>query len=190
MLSTLDLAPEQRQEVIGDVIRTQGRIEATLTALERLAQRRLTTVDDFVPFDVAELLDRAAHRRCAGVPGIGGVVGSLTRGAHDRAAGGFAIGDRQCDRQRCEHNGATEVRLSVSSSAEGVQISVDDNGSGVPEEERKSVFERFPEDRRRRGRGSGLGLPLLRNKPGCTVAQRVWRPVNGRCAAGATAGRA
>ena len=38
VLSTLDLGAEQRQEVIGDTMRTQTRIEATLTALERLAQ--------------------------------------------------------------------------------------------------------------------------------------------------------
>src|SRR6202008_4213824 len=55
VLSTLQLPPEQRQEVIGDVIRTQSRIEATLTALERLGQGGLTTVEDFVPFDITEL---------------------------------------------------------------------------------------------------------------------------------------
>ncbi len=38
VLSTLDMTAEQRQEVIGDVLRTQSRIEGTLTALERLAQ--------------------------------------------------------------------------------------------------------------------------------------------------------
>ena len=46
VLSTLDLRDEQRKEVVGDIIRTQSRIEATLTALERLAQGELTTVDD------------------------------------------------------------------------------------------------------------------------------------------------
>ncbi|WP_198157932.1 HAMP domain-containing histidine kinase, partial [Mycobacterium celatum] len=61
VLSTLELPAEQRKEVIGDVMRTQSRIEATLSALERLAQSELTTVDDFVPFDITELLDRAAH---------------------------------------------------------------------------------------------------------------------------------
>src|SRR6185312_8427595 len=48
VLAMLDLPDEQRKEVIGDVMRTQSRIEATLTALERLAQGELTTVDDFV----------------------------------------------------------------------------------------------------------------------------------------------
>ena len=50
-------------------MRTQGRIEATLTALERLAQGELTTADDFVPVDVTELLDRAAHDAMRDLPG-------------------------------------------------------------------------------------------------------------------------
>ncbi|MGH3560550.1 MAG: histidine kinase dimerization/phospho-acceptor domain-containing protein, partial [Mycobacterium sp.] len=61
VLSTLDLPDEQRKEVINDVIRTQTRIEATLTALERLAQGELSTAEDHVPVDITELLDRAAH---------------------------------------------------------------------------------------------------------------------------------
>ena len=61
VLSTLDLPDEQREEVIGDVIRTQSRIEATLGALERLAQGELSTSADQVPVDITELLDRAAH---------------------------------------------------------------------------------------------------------------------------------
>ena len=61
---------EQRKEVIGDVMRTQSRIEATLTALERLAQGELTTVDDFVPVDITELLDRAAHDAMSNYPDL------------------------------------------------------------------------------------------------------------------------
>ncbi|MGK2853695.1 MAG: histidine kinase dimerization/phospho-acceptor domain-containing protein, partial [Microbacteriaceae bacterium] len=46
VLATLDMPDEQRVEVLGDVIRTQSRIEATLSALERLAQGQLSTSDD------------------------------------------------------------------------------------------------------------------------------------------------
>src|SRR6201991_5079738 len=70
VLSTLDLAPEQRDEVIGDVVRTQGRIEATLTALERLAQGELATTDAFVSSDPTELPDRAAHDALRVYPGL------------------------------------------------------------------------------------------------------------------------
>jgi len=42
--------------VVNDVIRTQSRIEATLGALERLAQGELSTADDHVTVDITELL--------------------------------------------------------------------------------------------------------------------------------------
>jgi two-component system, OmpR family, sensor histidine kinase PrrB len=69
VLATLDLPDEQRKEVINDVIRTQSRIEATLGALERLAQGELSTSDDHVPVDITELLDRASSSGCP--PGCG-----------------------------------------------------------------------------------------------------------------------
>ena len=68
VLHTLDLPPEQRKEVTEDTIRTQSRIEATLAALERLAQGELSTADDHVPLDITELLDRAAHDAHADLP--------------------------------------------------------------------------------------------------------------------------
>jgi two-component system sensor histidine kinase PrrB len=61
VLTTLELPDEQRKEVLHDVVRTQSRIEATLGALERLAQGELSTSDDHVTVDITELLDRAAH---------------------------------------------------------------------------------------------------------------------------------
>ena len=133
VLSTLELGDEQRAEVIGDVIRTQSRIEATLTALERLAQGELTTADDFVSFDITELLDRAAHDaertypdlRISLVPSPAVLMVGLPVGL--RLVIDNAIANA------VKHGGATEVRLGVASSAAGVSVTVDDNGSGVPE---------------------------------------------------------
>lgn len=161
VLSTLDLAAEQRQEVIGDVIRTQSRIEATLTALERLAQGELTTIDDFVSFDIAELLDRAAHDAMRIYPEL---TVSLVPSPAVLMIGlpvGLRLVIDNAIANAVKHGGATEVRLSVSSSAEGVHISVDDNGSGVPEEERVSVFDRFSRGSTASRSGSGLGLALV-----------------------------
>jgi two-component system sensor histidine kinase PrrB len=161
VLSTLDLGPEQRTEVIGDVIRTQSRIEATLTALERLAQGELTTADDFVPFDVTELLDRAAHDaeriyrdlQVSLVPSPAVLMVGLPVGL--RLVIDNAIANA------VKHGAATEVQLSVSSSADGVQITIDDDGSGVPEEERTAVFARFSRGSTASRSGSGLGLALV-----------------------------
>ncbi len=60
-----------------------------------------------------------------------------------------------------KHGGATEIRLSAVSSADDVQIVVDDNGSGVPEAERAEVFERFARGSTASRSGSGLGLALV-----------------------------
>ncbi|MDD4867417.1 MAG: HAMP domain-containing sensor histidine kinase, partial [Mycobacterium sp.] len=132
VLTTLELAPEQRREVIGDVIRTQSRIEATLTALERLAQGELTTVDDFVPFDITELLDRAAHDALRIYPGVQvWLVPSPTVLMIGLPTGLRLVIDNAIA-NAVKHGGATVIRLNVTSSAEGVQTTIDDNGTGVP----------------------------------------------------------
>ena len=161
VLSTLDLGDEQRKEVIGDTIRTQTRIEGTLTALERLAQGELTTADDFVSFDITELLDRAAHDaertypelHVALVPSPAILMVGMPVGLR------LAIDNAVTNAVR--HGGATEVRLAVSTSAGWVQVTVDDNGRGVPEAERARVFERFSRGSTASHSGSGLGLALV-----------------------------
>ncbi len=161
VLSTLELAAEQRQEVIGDVIRTQSRIEATLTALERLAQGQLTTVDDFVPFDITELLDRAAHDALRIYPDVEvALVPSPTVLMVGLPTGLRLVIDNAIA-NAVKHGGASKIQLTVSSSSEGVEIAIDDNGTGVPEEERTAVFERFSRGSTASRSGSGLGLALV-----------------------------
>jgi signal transduction histidine kinase len=61
--------------------------------------------------------------------------------------------------------GVTNV-VAIEADAEHLQICVDDNGPGVPEEERERIFDRFARGavtagRRGLGAGSGLGLALV-----------------------------
>jgi two-component system, OmpR family, sensor histidine kinase PrrB len=161
VLSTLELAPEQRAEVLGDVIRTQSRIEATLTALERLAQGELTTIDDFVPFDITELLDRAAHDALRIYPGVEvSLVPSPTVLMVGLPTGLRLVIDNAIA-NAVKHGGANEIQLNVTTSGEGVEIAIDDNGTGVPEDERTAVFERFSRGTTASRSGSGLGLALV-----------------------------
>ena len=161
VLDTLDLPAEQRKEVISDVMRTESRIEATLSALERLAQGELTTADDFVPFDITELLDRAAHDALRTYPDLDvSLVPSPTVLMVGLPAGLRLVIDNAIA-NAVKHGGATEIRLAATSSADGVQITVDDNGTGVPEQERAAVFERFSRGSTASRSGSGLGLALV-----------------------------
>jgi two-component system sensor histidine kinase PrrB len=161
VLSTLELPDEQRKEVINDVIRTQTRIEATLGALERLAQGELSTSDDHVPVDITELLDRAAHDAMRIYPDLDvSLVPSPTVIIVGLPAGLRLTVDNAIA-NAVKHGGATRVQLSAVSSRAGVEIAIDDDGIGVPEEERAVVFERFSRGSTASHSGSGLGLALV-----------------------------
>ncbi|BBY24675.1 sensor histidine kinase [Mycobacterium stomatepiae] len=161
VLSTLDLPDDQRNEVISDVIRTQSRIEATLSALERLAQGELSTSDDHVPVDITELLDRAAHDATRVYPDVDvSLVPSPTCIIVGMPAG-LRLAVDNAIANAVKHGGATRAQLSAVSSRAGVDIAVDDNGSGVPEGERHLVFERFSRGSTASHSGSGLGLALV-----------------------------
>ena len=159
--STLELRDDQRQEVIADVMRTQTRIEATLTALERLAQGELTTVDDFVPVDITELLDRAAHDAVRNYPDLRVSLASSTTVLMVGLPAGLRLVIDNAITNAVKHGGANEIQLSATSSGEGVEIVVDDNGSGVPEQERAAIFQRFSRGSTASRSGSGLGLALV-----------------------------
>ncbi len=161
VLATLDLPDEQRKEVIGDTIRTQSRIESTLSALERLAQGQLTTADDFVSFDVTELLDRAAQDAERTYPNLQvSLVPSPAVPMVGLPAGLSLVLDNAIA-NAVRHGGATRVRLAAHSSPAGVEVTIDDDGSGVPENERAAVFERFSRGSTAGHSGSGLGLALV-----------------------------
>ena len=161
VLSTLQMCDEQREEVIADVMRTQTRIEATLTALERLAQGELTTIDDFVPVDITELLDRAAHDAVRNYPEVRVSLASSTTVLMVGLPAGLRLVIDNAITNAVKHGGATEIQLSADSSGEGVEIIVDDNGAGVPEEERAAIFARFSRGSTAARSGSGLGLALV-----------------------------
>ena len=161
VLSTLDMPDEQRKEVLGDVIRTQSRIEATLGALERLAQGELSTEADQVPVDITELLDRAAHDAMRVYPNLDVTLTPSPTCIIIGLPAGLRLAVDNAIANAVKHGGATRVQLSAVSSRDGVVIAVDDNGSGVPESERTAVFERFARGSTASRSGSGLGLALV-----------------------------
>ncbi|BBZ08961.1 two-component sensor histidine kinase [Mycolicibacterium doricum] len=161
VLATLDLADDQRKEVVNDVIRTQSRIEATLSALERLAQGELSTSDDHVPVDITELLDRAAHDAMRVYPDLEVTLVPAPTVIIVGLPAGLRLAVDNAIANAVKHGGANRVQLSAVSSRAGVEIAIDDDGVGVPEEERTRVFERFSRGSTASHSGSGLGLALV-----------------------------
>ncbi|MEC9345025.1 MAG: ATP-binding protein [Pseudomonadota bacterium] len=56
-----------------------------------------------------------------------------------------------------------EVTVGAGASGSGIDIWVEDNGIGIPDEEQERVFETFRTSDRHTRRGAGLGLALVRN---------------------------
>jgi two-component system sensor histidine kinase PrrB len=161
VLATLDMPEAQRKEVVNDVIRTQSRIEATLGALERLAQGELSTFDDHVPVDITELLDRAAHDAMRVYPDLDVSLVPAPTVIIVGLPAGLRLAVDNAIANAVKHGGATRVQLSAVSSRAGVEIAIDDDGVGIPQEERKVVFDRFTRGSTASHSGSGLGLALV-----------------------------
>src|SRR6202022_4351627 len=161
VLAPLSLPGEQRKEVLHDVIRTQYRIEATLSALERLAQGELSTYHAHVPVDITELLDRAAHDAMRIYPDLDVSLMPSPSVIIVGLPAGLRLAVDNAIANAVKHGGATRIQLSAVSSRAGVDIAVDDNGTGVPEEERRVVFERFARASSAPRLRRGLGRPTV-----------------------------
>jgi two-component system, OmpR family, sensor histidine kinase PrrB len=161
VLHTLELPTEQRKEVTEDTMRTQSRIEATLTALERLAQGELSTADDHVPLDITELLDRAAHDAVRIYPDLNVTLLPSPTILMLGLPTGLRLVIDNAIANAVKHGQATQVQLSAITSRAGVEIVIDDDGTGIPEEERTAMFERFTRGSKASHSGSGLGLALV-----------------------------
>ncbi|WP_084495765.1 sensor histidine kinase [Nocardia shimofusensis] len=162
VLRTLDLTAAQRAEILADLQRSQDRVESTLAALERLATGDLTQDRDHVDTDVGDLCDQAAHDAMRHFPGLTVHIRTdadlVTRGL----PAGLRLAVDNALANSVKHGGATEAAVHAHRTDNGtVVIAVDDNGTGLPVDERESVFERFRRGRHAGKGGSGLGLALV-----------------------------
>lgn len=162
VLRTLDLDETQRTEILTDLQRSQDRVEATLGALERLAAGDLTNDRDHVETDVAELCDAAAHDAMRHFPDLKVHIDCDTELVTRGLPTGLRLAIDNALTNSARHGRATEALLSAHRARNGhLVISVDDNGRGIPEAERWSVFDRFFRGSQASKGGSGLGLALV-----------------------------
>lgn len=162
VLRTLDLNEEQRAEILADLHRSQGRVEATLAALERLASGDLAHESDHVDTDVGDLCDQAAHDAMRQFPGFTVRIDTDTELVTRGLPAGLRLAVDNALANSVKHGRATEALVSANHSSNGhIVVMVDDNGRGIAPEERLPVFERFFRGSRASKGGSGLGLALV-----------------------------
>ncbi len=158
-----DLPAAQRAEVLAQLAGAQRRVEATLTALGQLAAGELTVDTDPGGVELTDLVARsvAAAARLAppGVTVTAELPAEALRVPGSAASLQLAVDNLLANALR--HSGGTRVVAAVHSPGEQVLITVDDDGSGVPADERAVLFDRFRRGRSARAPGSGLGLALV-----------------------------
>jgi two-component system sensor histidine kinase PrrB len=162
-----DLPADEREEVVGDLARAQRRVEAIVTALGQLASGQLAQAEERELIDVTDMLDRVA-RENGRVGGMEIVVQSdHAIGTIWGWPGGLRLAVDNLVRNAVAHGGATRIVLAahrhaaIAGRGEVLTVVVDDNGCGLPAEEREFVMGRFARGSTAAPGGSGLGLALV-----------------------------
>jgi two-component system sensor histidine kinase PrrB len=154
-------APE-RAEILAQLATRQQRVEDTLAALVRLATGDLAEPDRS-PVELADLVARAVTTAARSAPASTAVEAVLPDGEITVAgsAAGLRLALDNLIANAVRHAGARRIEAAVRADGDRVVVTVDDDGAGVPPEERVAVFDRFRRGRSARGPGSGLGLALV-----------------------------
>ena len=156
-----DLPPQERAEVVADLARAQRRIESTITALGQLASGQLARDEDREPIDVEELLDRVARENMRSVD-VTIEVHADDAGIVSGWSGGLRLAVDNLVRNAITHGRASRIVLTADRpEANALEITVDDNGCGLPAAEYAAVLGRFARGSTATAGGSGLGLALV-----------------------------
>lgn len=158
-----DLPTEERDEVVADLLRAQRRVEAIITALGQLASGQLAQAEDRELIDITDLLDRVARENArAGAPVEITVEAVDDLGMVWGWPGGLRLAVDNLVRNAVAHGSARRIVLSgVRGPDRQLRIVVDDDGRGLPAEERTAVLGRFARGSTAAPGGSGLGLALV-----------------------------
>lgn len=158
-----DLPAEERDEVVADLLRAQRRVEATITALGQLASGQLAQAEDCEQIDITDLLDRVARENARTDPPVQiAVEAGDDLGTIWGWPGGLRLAVDNLVRNAVAHAGAHRIVLSgIRESDRQLRIVVDDDGCGLPAEERTAVLGRFARGSTAAPGGSGLGLALV-----------------------------
>jgi two-component system, OmpR family, sensor histidine kinase PrrB len=156
-----ELPPEEREEVVADLLRAQRRVEAIITALGQLASGQLAQIEDRELIDVTDMLDRVARENARAGSAVEIVVEADDIGTFWGWPGGLRLAVDNLVRNAVAHGAATRIILTAYRSGDVLTIIVDDNGRGLPADEHQVVLGRFARGSTAAPGGSGLGLALV-----------------------------
>ena len=159
-----DVSTEERGSLLADVRSELARLGGVLDALQELARGDAGVTGSFATVDLAELADASVHSLYTRRPGVEAEVRAPGGGV---TLTGLETGLRlvldNLLENACRHGGS-RVQVAVEQADGGGRVVVDDDGPGVPQDEREWIFERF--SHRGPGGGSGLGLAIVAQQAG------------------------
>ncbi|CAB4870192.1 unannotated protein [freshwater metagenome] len=153
-----NLATGSTDEAVADAVRLTALVEQ----LQQLARGEAGPPKRIEPVDLGELADAAAAAVRTRHPGV-----TVTLEAPDD--GPSIPGEGESLRmlldnllQNAVNYGRSDGRIlvTVEADSQGARLIVDDDGPGIPQEERAAVLERFVRGSGARGSGTGLGLSI------------------------------
>ncbi|MBD8505804.1 HAMP domain-containing histidine kinase [Hoyosella sp. G463] len=162
VLDTLDPPPEDRRAIIAETLSSITRIEQTLKALERLAAGDLARKADYEDVNIPDLLDRVVHEASRIHPPASIELGDVDNVTMRGLPAGLRLCLDNAITNAIKHGRATIVQLATKPQRNHYfDITIDDNGCGIPMKEWESVFQRFSRGSNTTSSGSGLGLSLV-----------------------------
>ena len=170
LLTADNLPPEIRGKLLG-MVKTESERLNTLAqgilALARLERGNAAASISRAPVDLPELLRECAERLRpqADANGITLTVEASGPAVVDGDAQLLESAISNLVTNAIRHSGGKAVCLSLSTAPKGVRVAVEDDGIGIPPDQRDRIFERFyrvDAARSAQTGGAGLGLAIVR----------------------------
>jgi signal transduction histidine kinase len=154
------LGAGERVAVVEGLRVEQERLASLLDALQTLARGEAGGLGDEGPLDLAELADEAVAAARARHPGASFTLDTPSAASlHGSPTGLRLLLDNLLE--NAARHGGHRVEVAVVAAGGRLRLVVDDDGPGIPEDERAAVVERFARGRGSAPGGSGLGLALV-----------------------------
>ena len=165
MVRNPDAPPAVRQEALAEVSSEVRRLSTLLASLQALARADAGGAPDQGPVDLVDLTAQATQATSSRHPDLT-VTGPGPEQAPVVVRGSEAwlrsVVDNLMTNAAVHGRPDGTVRVEVQTTTGGVVVTVDDDGPGIPADQREAVFSRFVRGADADDRpGSGLGLSLV-----------------------------
>src|SRR4051794_40764277 len=159
-----ELAPAQQETLLADMTAEQDRMVHLLEGLQALARGEAAESLPRGPVELGDVLDAAVHAARKRHPGVRyELAGNVEEGRVDGWEGGLRlIADNLLDNAALHGRGAGgSVKVGLERDDGRLVVRVEDDGAGVPPDERERLLQPFARGRDAHPDGTGLGLAIV-----------------------------